>query len=481
MKVYINNTQIKNDSTKAISINNIKFERTLKRNIDKATLEITNIPLSFFPLEEKELILKDDKNNILWGGIIKRIEPERITTKGDFNYNIIAHSWEDKLKRKYFAGTLTGYLSSVVPDLFSGTICDSGFSFNVDPQLKIKKISTEENVLELLESFANTTDSIFYITPEREVNFIKEFEESNIIIDDKNSNQYKDYSFEPDTTQLATVIKLRNCEVLSNARIEDNIHITDGITNTFNLSYKLSDVSGFIQSGGSGDWYPQSIGIENLNSSGFDFYYNFNAKYMRCDTPPVSGNSVKFTGYYYYPFFTDYEDKVSIDNMISLLGSGNTDGKFEYLTDQKEVSQFKSAQDAIEYCKKLINEKSNVQIDGKIEIEQTEPVSNVLGKTCTVTQSHQGLINQKFLITKIRCQIKNKIYQYTLETTSFLHGIGDIIGKLFKKTGTSLDDNDTIPLSVSVADNIEITENLNTSLENSYLIFGGEFGNTSLE
>lgn len=476
MKIKINDTEIENNHISGVGIPKVKFARALNKYTDKANVHITNLGTTFFPLEEKELKITDDSDNVLWGGIIKRVEPKQLTRSG-WEYRITACSWEEKLRRVYDADIYQGNVDTLVSGMLDNVIYDSGFSYNINPDLYVQKMVMENTVLDVFDNFANSTNSVFWVKPDKEINFQKTFtDNTEISISDGRNSGIKSFSFKPDTTQIATTVKLRNCEVLSTTR-DSETKDCDGVNTVFPVGQKFSSTSGFVQSGGAGPWYPLSIGVENLHLSGYDLYYNYNDNYFRSDSAFPNGDILKFEGYYYYPFFHNHTDYNARETLKTIIGEEFTDGNFEYITSYDEVRHIKSARDAVEYCNKIINEKKAARIDGNIKIDSQSELSDPLGTKIAVTQTHQGLTNQKFLVTKFSVDFDG-IYHYNLEVGSFLFGLEDILEKLLRKTGKELDEDETIPLAPSVSDTLEITETVTGNMESGYLKYGGSFGQT---
>lgn len=468
-----------------------KLIKTINKKVDIYNIDVLNLEEQFIESVEKEIYIYDNNENIVVGGLIKEIKPVKIV-RSAINYTIQIHSWQARLL-VYARDVFTGNLDVLVPQLFNNFIDDTGFTFEIENDLYINNISLERTVRDILDRFAVLTGSIWTITSDKRVIFLKnDLQSSNLILND-NTFQ-KSLTITKDTKQLTTIVLFRDCELTSSQVVEDYIKEGNNEQVVWLTTYKFKNIRVFTKKVAPNpnpdpDWIQRTVGVDYLNDeSEFDFMYSFNEKSLRTSSHTTileENEFLKVDGYIVYNFFMNYEDQDAIATYATMFpGSG---GKFEYMTTSDEVEHIDSAKDAWNFCRELVLDRKNIKISGNADIELLSKFNNVdfpnlIGKTVNITSEESMIDNLDSLVTKIEITFNHNLWFYKIYFNSFLFGLDDIIEKLLLKSGKSRD-SDVIPLSPSVSEIITLTDTTEEDLYplNTYLTIGGLFGFTSLQ
>lgn len=456
----------------------IKFKslsRSLVASVDSCKIDVINPPVSVLPMEEKEAYVYDD-STLVFGGKIRTTPKTRIVPQM-MQYSLTIDSWESELDRYHYAGVFSGSVKDNVDTILSGTGL-SGYQNCIDPELIVGKLVLEASVLSILTEFAALNKAIFFITPDRKITMQRYPVSSSIEYNVANARHYKDSSFSPSSTQLVSVIKVRNARILSQTRVTDMIQVADGTSDIYHINYQYQDLRAETSPDGI-SWTELSVGIEYIdNDTEYDVMYSFQSYYLRFPVIPSSGTQIRVSGFAYYDFFTDYRDEDTIATLAALTGG---DGIYEYLTTASEVDGLKSGMDVINYCRKIIQDRKNIKISGKLVIEQRYPIPDPIGQTVRVSHPDYGISDSNFIISKYTCRYTRPMWEYTISLDTALFGLEYILASLMKKRA-SRNESDTLSLARSHSEVISLIEDHHYSLFSATETFNFDdnFGHSNL-
>lgn len=201
---------------------------------------------------------------------------------------------------------------------------------NVDCTIDIKKIVFNKmQASKCISELAKLVNYNWYIDYDKDIHFFaKNTEMSPFSISDASRDIIGDsLSLENDLSQLRNSVTIRGGEkIATNTR--DKTHTGDGVQKTFNTDYKFANKPTVTVNS-----VAVTVGTENLDTEGFDCYWDFNQKYIRFDTAPTNTHPIVITGYPLIPIIAQVED----------LGSISSYGKFEFAKTDKTIKSSEEA------------------------------------------------------------------------------------------------------------------------------------------
>lgn len=451
----------------------LSLSRSLVSAVDSAKITVTNPPVSVLPLAEREAYIYDG-TSIVFGGIIRsapisRPNPQVVT------YNIQIDSWEAILNRKIHAGVFSGSVKDNVTSILSDTGI-LGFINSIDSSLITGKIMIEGTVLDILTEFAAVNKALFYVTPLKEIVMRRDPVDSGIIYNTNTASSFKDTVFNPTSTQLVSVVKVRSARILSQTRVTDAVLIADGVSDIYHINYQYQGIT--VETSPDGyTWSLLKSGVEYIdNDAECDVLYNFQSFYLRFPTLPYEGIHIRVSGHAYYDFFTDFRDEDVISYLATLTGG---DGIYEYLATANEVEGLKSGQDVLNYCRKIIEDRKNVKISGKLIKETSSSLSDPIGKTILVNHSGYNINNSRFIISKYTCSYSRPMWIYTFHLDTALFGIEYVLSTLLKKK-SSITNTEALSMARSYTEVIGIEESVQSNIYPMQTFnFDNQFGHAS--
>ena len=203
----------------------------------------------------------------------------------------------------------------IIQDII-GTYCAGfGITFNnVIEGVTISKISF--NYIQISQVFKNIcklTNRNWYIDYEKDIHYFPtETTTAPFDIDSLNS-QYKNLSLSNDSSQLKNRVYVRGGTKLSD--FTDYITVGDGEMTKFVLPDKPHDVTVFVDTGAG--YVQKTLGIKNIDTTGFDWYLNYQEKYIEQDVGGsvlTSSHKLKVTYKYDIPILVAVENTQSIED-----------------------------------------------------------------------------------------------------------------------------------------------------------------------
>ena len=241
------------------------------------------------------------------------------------------------------------------------------------------------------------------------------------------TGKYENLTISRDKFQLKNKIYVRSGNYDSD--LYENIIEADGVQTTFSLAYKPnSPVNIFVDTGGG--YVEKTLGIDNADTSGFDFVLNYNLRLIKnLDLATLNaGDLVKVTYRHDVDISIVKTNNDSISNAISEEG-GSSDGIYEYLIpDNVSYKTLEAAYDNIVSLLELYATKTTVGFF------TTSQYGYKVGQLLNVNMPNWGFDNQNFIINKVTTRsLTINTFEFIVEFSSNVYDIQDFLSELYDK------------------------------------------------
>jgi len=289
---------------------------------------------SGIPVTDQEIIITLDDDTILFGGYIVTVDIRKKEI-GKIQVDISCVDYSRLLDRNLVNKTYTNQTDKAIIEDIIETYC-AGFGIttsNVILGVTIDQINFGYiQPTQALRRIADLTGRNWYIDYSKDIHYFPLITSStpfNII----STTPAKDYSnliIHKDATQLKNRVYVRGGTKLSDSTTYSTKG--DSAIRQFILPDKPHDLTLKVNG------ITKTVGIKNINTSGFDFYLNFQEKYVEQDSGAVilSSSDTLLVEYTYdIPILVAVEDTASISN----------NGQKEFAIFDKSITTQQAARD----------------------------------------------------------------------------------------------------------------------------------------
>lgn len=295
---------------------------------------------TYSPSVNDEVEVFDDLTKIFGGRILSIYN----SINGDVSeFSVTCKDYTSELDRIL----VTDSFSSITVGEIIEYICDhylTGVTYeNVACSVQVSKIVFNKmSVSKCISELAKLVNYNWYIDYNKDIHFfVKNTEVAPFAIGDDSTDIIADsLSLENDLSQLRNVVIIRGGEKIA-TNLRSKNHTGDGVQKTFNTDYKFANKP-IVTVGG----VSKTVGTENLDTTGFDCYWDYNQKYVRFDVSPADSSAIILSGYPLIPIIAQVEDLASISKY----------GRFEFAKTDKTI---KSSDEAKLYGEAQLNAYGN--------------------------------------------------------------------------------------------------------------------------
>lgn len=266
------------------------------------------------PSNDQEVQFILDDGTILFGGKILSCKIGSVKATGkveaqikcvdyvrDLDRNLVHRTYEDmtdgdiirEIVAQYCIGA--GITTNHVVD---GVTIDQ-ISFNyIQPSQAFRKLS-------------DITGKNWYIDYEKDIHYFPMTTNAAPFNIDASNNQYMDLSISKDASQIKNRVYVRGGTKLSDTT--EYIEVGDGQKRKFVLPDRPHNVTVSVDTGAG--YVTKTVGIKNIDTSGFDWYLNFQEKYLEQDSAGTvlsSTHKLKVSYKYDIPILIAQENSASI-------------------------------------------------------------------------------------------------------------------------------------------------------------------------
>jgi len=298
------------DRTSDVQANTLVTTDNLNDQQDTCTFNLVNRSGNGFPDRESEVIITLADGTRLFGGIILTTEFVPITTYGIPGLTITCTDYVRLLDSNLVHQNYIGMTADQIVKDFVTTYC-AGLGITTSNVLSgpaIDQISF--NYIQISQAMRTITDLTgynWYVDYNKDLHFFPIGTNMAPISLSDSGDNYWGLDLTQDNSQLKNRVYVRGSTKLSN--MTTNGQKGDGTSTIFLLPDKPHNITITVNG------VSKSVGIQNIDLSGFDFYLNYDEKYLVQDSGgAVLGTSDVLSVQYQYdlPILVAVEDTASI-------------------------------------------------------------------------------------------------------------------------------------------------------------------------
>jgi hypothetical protein len=443
------------DKTSLIDWRSLKREEVLTREANKLSFSIKKFGTQTYkPTISDEVILTIGGVRE-FGGIVTEIQE---SIEGRVEYiEVVCKDYTHTLDR-YLVSKIYENMSvnAIIADILT-TFTDGTFTgSNVSCATVIDKVQFNylpvSKALEKITGLVSGTD--WYVDYNKDIYFFFTSTSSATfnLTDTSNNYVFESLNLTQDNSQLRNQITVRG-GITTSTTSRTELLTGDGGKYIFPLATKFA-LTPTITVGG----VSKTVGIENVDTAGFDVYWNYTEKTLKFIVAPASAtNNIEVTGVYEYPLIVQKSDELSI----------STYGIYEFVIVDKSIRDSQTAID-----------RATVDL-----LKYAQPIYSLTFSTYTYglktgqtinIQSTIRSINKNVKIQNIRSRL-NAPNQDTMRhdieaiTTEDL-GINDILTRLLLNNQSdelAVTEDEYISRIRGISDSISITDSTPTNAKTS--------------
>lgn len=393
-QILINNI----DRTKDVLFQTVQIDDTLNDQVDTCSLQLVDRTGNGIPSNDQEIIITDAAGTRVFGGDI--IAVSTVAKGGFVTASLQCVDYTRRMDRNlvhkaYLAQTDQAIIQDVIATYCSG---QGITTVNVLSGVTVNQISFNYvQPSSVFRKIAQLTGRNWYIDYFKDVHYFPLTTNAAPYNITAAGNQYKDLKIKKDASQIKNRIYVRGGTKLSDPTTYSAKG--DGVMTKFVLPDKAHDVSVTVNG------VSKTVGIKNVNTSGYDWYLNFEEKYLEQDsggTILTTSDTLAVTYTYDIPILIAQEDSASIA----------ANGVHEFPIFDKTITTTDAARDRA--IAELTDYKNNI-IDGSFSTMTTGFRS---GQYINVNHSGHG-VNADYIVQKVSAKsIGGGYFEYTITLAS---------------------------------------------------------------
>lgn len=358
---------------------------------------------------------------------------------------VVCKDWTIELDRllvteRYANMTVNNIIADIVANYTTGITTTA-----VNCTMIVKSIAFNSiPVSKAIQMLADQVNYYWYIDYNKDIHFFaknsKNSESASFGLSDGAGNHIDDsFQYVEDNSQLKNRVIIRGGEKVGTVARSKN-WIGDNSQTVFGTDSKFNAKPTVTVAGAS-----KTVGIENLDQSGFDCYWNYTEKYIRFGTAPTLDQAVIFTGYPLIPIIVQNEDSLSVAQF----------GAFEFKKIDKSI---KTTDEAGQYAMAQLEAYAKSLRNGKFRTYRSGLSS---GQSISVNLAGIGLTDT-FLIQRVTMQMFGKtegVWEVEIVSSKFVGIITFLQNLILKDTkDIVLNDDEVLEKNYTVSEQINITE-----------------------
>lgn len=440
------------DRTNDVVNESINIEDVVNDEQNTLSLELFDLNSVGVPENGQEIIVTLNDGTILFGGYITNIALGGIIQKGTVSIaiqavdyvwlldrNLVHRTYEDMTDKEIIEDIVTRYCAGsgiTTTNVIEGaTITQISFNY-IQPSQAIRKL-------------ADLTGKNWFIDYEKDIHFFPLTTNAAPFNITSSSNQHFNLEITKDSTQVKNRVYVRGGTKLSD--FTTFIEVGDGEKRQFVLPDKPHDVTVEVDRGAG--YVEETLGIKNIDTSGYDWYLNFQEKYIEQDSgEAVLGGTDKLKLTYKY----DIPILVALENQASIIEHGVR----EFAIFDRTITTTDSARDRA--TAELTDYAANL-IEGSFETYETGFVS---GQYININRSDFG-VNADYIVQSVSAAAFGAgNYRYTIKIASAkTMGIIRFLIELLEANRNliELDDNEVVDELLNLTDEM-LTDSMIDSL-----------------
>ena len=440
------------DRTTDVLAGTIIIEDVINDKQNTCKLKLVDRSGNGIPLTDQEIVITDNDGTVIFGGYVITVSMSSIKADGTvvaslgcvdytrlLDSNLVHRTYENMTDAAIIADIVSRYcpgLGITTTNVVEGVTVDQ-ISFNyLQPSQCIRQI-------------CDLTGRSWYIDYEKDIHYFPLTTNPAPFDIDSSNSDYIGLKVSKDSSQIKNRVYVRGGTKLSDPTTY--IEAGDGEKTIFVLPEKPHDVTVEVDRGSG--YVEETVGIKNIDLSGYDWYLNFQEKYLEQDSGEAvltSAHKLKVTYSYDIPILVAIEDKDSIEEV----------GQREFAIFDKAIKTTQAARDR---ATAELTDYANRMIEGDFTTHETGFIS---GQYININLSAYG-INDDYIIQRVTTTSQGAgkfIYHIQIASAKTMGIIRFLIELLeANKNLIELDDNEVIDELLNVSDAL-LSDSLQESL-----------------
>lgn len=426
------------DRTDDVIASSIVVEDVINDKANTCSLTLIDRGGDGTPATDDEIVITLDGGTILFGGYITGVKMSKKTTGAvEIKLNCVDYTYV--LDRNLAHISYTSETDAAIISNLINRYC-AGFGITTANVLEGVTINTIKfNYIQLsqaMRKIAELTGRNWYVDYEKDVHYFPLTTDVTPFDIDSTTNTYSNLQISKDTSQLKNRVYVRGGTKLSDPTTYSTKG--DGVAKQFNLPDKPHSLT--LTVNGS----PETVGIKNIDTEGYDWYLNFQEKYLEQD----AGGAVLETSDTLIVTYTyDIPILVAVEDTTSILENGVK----EYAIFDKSIDTTQGARDR---ASAELTDYANDVIEGSF-ITYTSGFRS--GQYININLSEYG-INDNYLVQRVVARsfgAGNYYYQIYVASSKTL-GIIKFLIRLLEtnKNVVELDDDEVVDELLQIQDSL---------------------------
>ncbi|MBU1110778.1 hypothetical protein KKB83_04120 [Patescibacteria group bacterium] len=420
------------DRTADIINQSIVIEDIINEKANTCSFSIIDRSGNGIPETDDEVIITDGYYGVVFGGYVTSISLKKMgvgTVMANINCVDYTRILDRYLVHKSYENMTD---KEIIEDIVSTYCVGLGITTtNVEEGVTIDQISFNYlQISQVLKNICKLTNRNWYIDYDKDIHYFAENAYSSPFDIDSSCAKYKNLNISKNSTQLKNRVYVRGGTKLSD--LTDYITVGDGETTKFNLPDKPHDVTVYVDTGTG--YEEKTLGIKNIDTSGFDWYLNYQEKYIEQDSggSVLTADHVLKVNYKY-----DIPILVAVEDTESIMANGVQ----EFAIFDTSISTTTSARNR---AIAELTDYSNDIVEGSFE---TQEVGFNSGQTINISLTEYGVDDDYIIQSVISKSMGAGIFTYKVKLASAktLGIIGFLIRLLeIDKNLVKLDDDEVV-------------------------------------
>jgi len=391
------------DRTADVINQSIRIEDVINDKLNQCKLKLIDRSGNGIPSPDEEIVITLADDSKIFGGYILEVERnkkksgkvEAVISCIDYvrllDRNLVHKSFEDMTDK------------AIIEDIID-TYCP-GFGItttNVIEGVTIDQVSYNYlQVSKVLKNICKLTGRNWYIDYDKDIHYFPLTTSSAPFNIDSDNNDYINLSLSKDSSQLKNRVYVRGGTKLSD--FTTYVTVGDGEKLKFNLPDKPHSVTVEVDTGGG--YSEETVGIKNVDTSGYDWYLNYQEKYLEQDSDGTvleSTHKLKLTYKYDIPIL------VAVENTASIEASGQQ----EFAIFDKSISTTSAARDR---ASAELTDYANSIIEGSFDTYTTGFIS---GQYINISLTDYDVDDDYIVQSVIARSIGAGVFVYTIKIAS---------------------------------------------------------------
>lgn len=441
------------DRTPDIIFPSLVIDDAINDAVNTASLILDNRRELGFPDEDEEIVIKNKAGTTVFAGYITNVQIGQKMQLGEVAASLTCVDYTRLLDSNLVHRTYEAMTDKeIIEDIVSRYCAGLGITTNnVIEGVTIEQISF--NYLQpsqCLRKLSELSGQNWYIDYDKDIHYFPLVTSTTPFNIDSSSALYRELNISKDSSQVKNRVYVRGGTKLSD--FTTYTELGDGEKLKFVLPDKPHDVTVEINRSGGG-FIEETVGIKNIDTTGSDWYLNFQEKYLEQD---AGGAVLTTSDIFRITYKYDIPILVAVENTPSIIQHGQK----EFAIFDKNIRTTQSARDRA--SAELTDYASSI-IEGSFVTYESGFRS---GQYININLTEFD-INANYIVQQVNAEsLGAGEFRYTISVASAkTMGIIKFLIELLEsnKNIVELDDNEVIDELLSIADSL-LTDSLTDSL-----------------